>query len=313
MQKSIVLFFLLYATPVLAKVLIITHNYNGPQFIELQQKTFRKFLKDEYEFVLFNDAKDETTARQIEQTCHSWNVTHIRIPQEIHNRPYLKRLPGDSFQRPNIRHANCCQYSMDILGFNHEEIVIMIDSDMFLIRTFDVEEYMNNKDIAAFMKGSKTPTGQEIVHLCPALCFFDMRKLPDIHSLNFNCGTVKGASVDSGGWTYHYLEQHPQLNISYINCLASYKLFLGNYDMQIQANSTISNSAKIDSYVTHGFNEKEIQFLLKKPDTFEFFLDNIFVHYHGGSNYNNQSAAYHKNKWQIFTEFIASILNDFPE
>ena len=38
-----------------AKVLIYTYAYNRPDFIEIQHKTFQKFLKDDYEFVVFDD------------------------------------------------------------------------------------------------------------------------------------------------------------------------------------------------------------------------------------------------------------------
>lgn len=54
------LVFLLQAAISAEKVLIITTVYNRPDFIELQAKTFEKFLKDDYRFVVFNDARDKT-------------------------------------------------------------------------------------------------------------------------------------------------------------------------------------------------------------------------------------------------------------
>ena len=41
------------------KVLIFTFAYNHPDFIELQHQLFQKFLKDEYEFVVFDDSKKQ--------------------------------------------------------------------------------------------------------------------------------------------------------------------------------------------------------------------------------------------------------------
>ena len=38
------------------KVLIFTYSYNKPEFIELQYKTFKKFLLDDHELIVFNDA-----------------------------------------------------------------------------------------------------------------------------------------------------------------------------------------------------------------------------------------------------------------
>ena len=51
-------------------VLIMTYSYNRPDFIEIQNKTFKKFLKDDYTFVVFNDAPQEEVANQIIETCN---------------------------------------------------------------------------------------------------------------------------------------------------------------------------------------------------------------------------------------------------
>ncbi len=289
-----------------AKVLIITHSYNRPDFIEMQHKTFKKFLKDDYEFVVFSDARDQHMSNKIADMCAQHDIRCVRVPQEIHTRPYLPRLPRDPLHRPNIRHANCVQYSLDTLGFDHDGIVFFIDSDMFLIRPFGVSDHMADKDISAFMKGSSN----RVSYLCPNLCFLYMNKLPDKRSLNFNCGIANGASVDSGGWTYFYLSKHRELTVTNINSLWSYQLFLGNTDINRPADNSVSDDVKIATYIKHGFTEKEIKFLLKKPDTFEFYLDKNFLHYHGGTNHNNQSHSYHANKTRIFNELIDDILQD---
>ena len=300
------LFCLLIPAPIIAKVLIITHSYNRPDFIEMQYKTFKKCLEDDYEFVVFNDARETIMVNQINDMCTQCKLRCIRIPQEIHSRPYLPRLPNDPLDRPNIRHANCVQYSMDILGFNHPGIVFIIDSDMFLIRRFNISQYMRDKHIASFIKTS----GEKVWYVCPALCMFDMNTLPDKRSMNFNCGEVHGESVDSGGWTYLYLIAHPELIVARANATWSYQLFLANMDINHPADHMTSNEVKINAYRKLGFNEREIKFLLKKPDTFEFFLDNNFLHYHGGTNHNNLSSHYHDTKLRIFNELIDDIVQN---
>lgn len=300
------LFFLIQINQFFAKTLIITHCYNRPDFIRLQHKTFKKLIQDDYEYVVFNDAPDLQTSNNIMMACSDLNIRCFRIPQDIHTRPYLPRLTGDPLHRPNIRHANCVQYSLDILGFDHDGIVAIIDSDMFLTRTFNFSEYMKDKHIAAFTKGADNG----VWYLCPALCFLNMSKLPDKRSLNFNCGIANGASVDSGGWTYFYLRQYPELSIARANVIWSYQLYLGNYDIQRPVDHSISDAVKIATYLRFGFNEKEIKFLLKKPDTFEFFLDNHFLHYHAGSKHDKLSENYYANKNNIFTEFINDVVKD---
>ena len=127
-------------------VLIITHNYNRPDFIELQDKAFKKFLKDDYRYVVFNDATSEEMRKKIEETCKKLNIECIQIPQEIHSRPYLPREPNERINA-SIRHANVVMYSLDFMGFDHDGIVFIVDSDILLIRPFSIEKYMKDKDI----------------------------------------------------------------------------------------------------------------------------------------------------------------------
>lgn len=290
-----------------AKVLLITHNYNSPEFIELQYKTFKKFIEDDYEYVVFNDANNEGMAKQIKAMCDKHAITCVRVPQEIHTRPYLPRQPGDPLQRPNIRHANCVQYSFDILGFNFDGIVIVIDCDMLLIRSLNFEEYMSDKNIAAYIKGADN----NVSYLCPVLSIFKMNSLPEPYSLNFNCGVTDGASVDSGGWTHFYLKKYRnQLHIVDVNYLPSYDLWLGNHDINRPVDHSVSEIIKITHYKELGFNNKEIKFLLQKPDTFELFLDKKFIHYHGITNYTHQSAEYHNRKLLLFKNFVDDLLRD---
>src|ERR1700742_2677888 len=89
------------------KILIMTHVYCRPDFIELQAKTFKAFLKDDYEYVVFNDAPNETMCNKIKQTCNKFGIKCITIPQEIH-------INRDT---PNYRCADVIQYSLNKLGF----------------------------------------------------------------------------------------------------------------------------------------------------------------------------------------------------
>src|ERR1700730_12585549 len=128
------------------RVWMITHAYNEPEFIRMQAESFKKFMKDDYEFVVFNDASDERMARMIETMCKEHSVRCIRVPQEIHDWPYLARSPGEPYHRPNVRHVNCCQYSLDTIGFDFDGIVGFIDSDMFLIRPVSIVDLMEGYD-----------------------------------------------------------------------------------------------------------------------------------------------------------------------
>lgn len=289
------------------KVLIITHAFARPEFIEIQHKTFKKFLEDPYEYVVFDDAKTEEMSQQIKSMCALHDIRYIRIPQDIHTRPYLPRLPSEPLQRNNVRHANNVQYSCDILGFDHEGIVVILDSDMFLIRPFSITQHMRDKDVSAYVKTA--PKG--IRCICPALSILHMDKLPNRRSMNFNCGFAEGdVPVDSGGWTHYYFKQHPSVNVHEVSVIKSEHLYCGRIEQSIPVDTHTPEHVKRDTYQQHGFNEREIQFLLKQPNTFEFYLDKYFLHYSDGSNCYNKTQDFHAHKARIFKEFIDAILSD---
>src|SRR6185312_17253545 len=114
MKKIMILtsILLLATVSIQCNVLIITHSFNRPDFIEIQDKTFKKFLKDDYIFVVFNDAPQEEVSHQITQTCNTLNLPCVRIPQSIHDAPYLERLPVEDYHHPVVRCANVVQFSL---------------------------------------------------------------------------------------------------------------------------------------------------------------------------------------------------------
>src|ERR1700733_12744545 len=188
-------------------VLIMTYSFNRPDFIEIQDKTFKKFLKDDYTFVVFNDATQEEVSNQIIETCNRLNLPCIKIPQSIHDTPYSQRnYRHPSIRNASTRNANVVQYSLDTLGFDHDGIVMIIDSDMFLVKEFCVQEFLDGFDIAGVPQ-----LRQHIEYIWVGLVCFNMQTLPDKKTIDFHCGQIDGIKVDTGGQTYHYFKDHPEV------------------------------------------------------------------------------------------------------
>lgn len=292
------------------RVLIITHAFNEPNFIEWQHKTFKKFIKDEYEFVVFNDANDPIMCRRINNVCNQCGVRCMRVPQEIHDQPYLKREPGESYHNPNVRHMNCVQYSLNSVGFEHDGILVFIDSDMFVTRPLSINDAMIGYDIVAVGR-SGGHDGVHIGYLWPGLCFLRMSALPDKRTLNFNCGKIDGVSVDSGGYSYYYLKAHPEIKNKNIDEVWGYQLFCPDRFVPSHLIKTdVPEQEKIFRYAELGFTEKEIKFLLKQPHTIQFLLNNSILHYRAGSNYDGQSQAYMVTKRDIIHKFLEDVTSD---
>ncbi len=307
MKKTFIAFLLLISLALNAEVLIITHSYNRPDFIDIQCRTFKKFLKDTYRFVVFNDATDPELNGKINDVCKLYGIDCVEIPQEIHTRPYHKREPGDPLNRPNIRHCNCIQYSLDTLGFNHNGPVAIVDSDIFLIRPISIEALLREVDIVAPIRGAEN----KVFYLWPGLCFLAMDRLPEKETMNFNCGMVNNAIVDSGGHTYTYLINHPEVTFKNAIEYWAYQLFCPDrFVPDHMIDTTTPVEIQIQRLSQMGFNEREIAFLQKKPHSINFALDNHFLHYRAGTNYDNQSKEFDERKSRLINDFINEILEE---
>jgi hypothetical protein len=299
---TIIIPLILYALPCFSKVLLITHSYNRPDFIEIQHKTFNKFLKDDYEFIVFNDAPQEWMKQDIENTCKKLGIVCIRTPQEIHStKLYLPKRPEESGNHPCKRCAHVVQYSLDTLGFAHNDLVAIIDSDMFLIKPFSIREYMRDAQLAGVPQGRTN--GRFIVeYLWNGIVFFNMPTLPDKERINFNCGYVEGAPTDVGGNLYYYLKEHTALKLKHINGLYLSHAFCGS----------CTNNSPVCTHNTEilkqgSLSPDTIWFAQQGPDSIEFFADGSFLHYRSGTNWNNKSSQYHQEKTILLQTFISKI------
>jgi len=314
-------FLLLIASYVEAKVLIITHSYNRPEFIDMQHRTFQKFLQDDYEFVIFNDATTEEFHQAIQNTCQRLDLRCIDIPQEIHARPYLPRASSAEFHSPSVRCANVIQYSLDVLGYDHDDIVVLIDSDMFLIRDFSFINYLAGAPLAIIPQQR-----QHVYYLSNILVILNMPLLEDKRDLRFNCGAVEGVGVDVGGESYFYFKSHQK-----------YHFFKNNINLTDLTPEAIELLARTGTAVFPTYKNTELsecnmkyiwpehigtwkamtkeqeqydtlRYLFElNPSNIDFFIDHSFLHYGSGSNWNNMSNEYHQNKTETFRLFLEKL------
>lgn len=285
------------------KVLIITSAYNRPDFVEIQHKTFQKFLEDEYELVVFNDSRDLNLKQDIENTCKRLNIKCINVPQEIHKLPYLYRLPREDINAPSVRNANVVQYGLNQVGFSHQGIVVVIDADLFLVKPFSFKKYLDGFQLAGVPQSRKSENFRAD-YLWIGIAFLDMRTLVDKEEINFNCGEVHGIPVDAGGYTHHYLEKHPQVALRLFGPSQSENLVCaackGHEGVCTHNTQMLQES---------GYDPFQIAFLQEANQGVEFFINGTFFHYRSGSNWNRKSQEYHDKKTESFNRYIYKILN----
>ena len=288
------------------QVLILTSAYNRPDFVEMQYKTFRKFLSEDHELVVFNDANQPDLKKAIEATCFRLGIRCFNIPQKIHNQPYLKREKGEDFNLPAVRNANVVQYALNHLGFFHDGIVIIIDSDMFLTKPFSAKKLLKDTPIAGVPQSYQN-NGIAISYLWIGLAFLDMTRLPNKESLNFNCGRIRGVPVDAGGYTYYYLQNHPEIKPTYFSMLHDSNLRCSNCQQNNQSTPCTHNLEKL---LELGLDNDQISLLQNGFQNFEFGLNLTFLHYRGGSNWDHRSREFHETKTRLFSNYLNKITQD---
>ncbi|MGE0009501.1 MAG: hypothetical protein AB7F19_03085 [Candidatus Babeliales bacterium] len=311
-----------------AKILIFTFAYNRPDFIEIQYQTFSKFLSEEFELIVFNDATEQTAKKGIEQICTALNLICVTIPQKIHARPYLNR-PDKSKPHAAIRNCNVVQYAMDIIGFDHNDILMLVDSDLFLIREFDIRNFIQNHHAAAFMRPCSDvpekyhncttlhPHVSGISYFWIGLVILNMNSLPHKYALNFNRGTVQtvfGPSfVDAGGYSYYSKTCIPNFKAKPIIRTCFQDIICTSCKEKNSAICTHSTATLQHLGVPNDLIKllQQIPLDPRKEQAdrgIELFNAGTFLHYRSGSNWNKASRAFIANKDKAFNNLIKTIL-----
>jgi hypothetical protein len=228
-----------------AKVRILTFHYNQPDFIELQHRCLQRFMQNDYEMIVFNDASTPENEQAIERTCKKLGIPCVRFEPAWHlidplndqlriwaqdptitGRRFLPGSPSDlSFaNQASVRHCHVIQYALDHYGYDHNDPVIILDGDAFLIRPLNIRQRLENFDMIAM--GRDTVEGKQHYLWVPFIAFHPA-KLPNIHDLKFHVAPIDGIMHDTGAQSQHYLAANP--SIKYKRTLAATSSSLKKY------------------------------------------------------------------------------------
>ena len=173
---------------------IFTSVVNRPDFVALQNKLFKKFLKNEYQFHVIDDSVDENIEKEFALVCKENNIKYYKKPKR-------------NFQvNPGRACADAVQWTYDnIIRKNYSDsLIFFCDSDMFLIDDFDIDDYLNDCVIA----GLPQYRGH-VTYMWNGIMFFNMPKVMEIDpDIDFSDGQVDGQLTDVGGQTYFYFKKN---------------------------------------------------------------------------------------------------------
>ena len=251
---------------------IITPVVNNPDFIRAQHHTLKNYINIEYEFIVFNDAKqfpdytnfgDPSVWSQIVNVCKELDIQCINIPNDHHR----------ELTHTGMRHIQSMEFITQYM-FNNPDKYFHIDSDMFLVHTFDLTKF-DNYDCAII---SQQRPGLDYVW--PNLFWFDITKLKYKEHVNWNLA----ANTDTGGMMAQWLELYRKTDpnsIYYIQGLGSCRWSDTQFPPYI-ANRALPEFLKGDPR-----NTNDGKFWCE-------LFDGAILHYRAGSNWNGEGENVHK-------------------
>ena len=203
------------------KITIYTLADKRPDFIPVQDETLKKFVKDEYEYVVFNNAIDSKRRREeISRICKERNIKCV----EVKKNPRLNLIGGQkaiswlgSYNNPNLACAYPIKWAWEkMCDDNKDKIFIIIDSDMFLCRPLSFNEELYDHDAAVMLQYRGPTQNREnaaVTYVWNGICVFDTDKIENIKKMNWDCGVVKksfinGYPVDVGGYIHFWLKEN---------------------------------------------------------------------------------------------------------
>lgn len=269
---------------------ILTSVVNNPTFIEIQYHTLKKYMKCEYEFIVFNDAKpfadftngdDVSICGKIYDMCKKYNIQCISVPN-LHHR---------FMDCPVVRCADAMNFMFKYMLENICEYLI-IDSDMFLIDDLTMDRY-RNYDCAIVLQNRKYVN--DINYIWNGLFYFNLHKMDNLNDINWN----KILNADVGGMTHNWLNKKCNDLPNVVDIRNSNKNIFNRDGIYF-----------IKHYWSLTWNELEMPYKFVNTDLEQFIeedprnkngayfceiYDDIFLHYRAGGDWQRKGLEFHNN------------------
>jgi hypothetical protein len=266
---------------------VITAVVNNPIFIQIQYYTLKKYMKCDYEFIVFNDAKafpdysnggDIRIKNIIEDTCNKLGIQCINIPNQNH---IIVTHPA----------ARCADSMNFILNYQLQkpDKYFLIDSDMFLVDNFDLSEYEKYNCAVVLQSRNNFTTN----YIWNGIYYFDLNKMKNIDLLNWNCKP----GCDVGGMMEEWLCTQTK-NIPNTDEIRHTNNVFHNDDIYYIKHlwSCSWNESEIPENLKN--NLKLLDFIKTDPrnQNENFYCeiyDNKFLHYRAGGNWEKRNMSLH--------------------
>lgn len=272
---------------------LYTVIYNEASFIELQYNSFKKFLKDEFEFALINNSPSQEVVNQIYTTAKKLGAFTYSV-----NNP--------RFDNGGLSHQHALTYILKkhILEDDPSNTSVILDSDVFLVSPYSLEEDITGCHFAGLKQGADGfhfPWAGLIVlkNSCPKLGTLDMR----------------GALVNTSNIS-DYIIPDPLLGWTFDNYDALRQIYTPFDSGALLGKYILDNNLQGKWFSLDFFENEEpkkllpFELSLKYNNNYRFWLiNNIFIHTGRSSNWDNRPEQEIVQKNAFIQEMMGYFLN----
>jgi hypothetical protein len=231
-------------------VTIITYAHKRPDFIYLQYESIKKHLKSEFEYIVFNNSIDSVdNYNEIHNICKELNVkcVDVQLIEEFRVVMNEVNFTNNRYNNPNL----ACSYPL-IWTFNkylsNEEVLCIIDSDMFFTNDIDIDYLIKDKDL--FYIPQYRGKGR-VKYIWNAFVCLNLKRAPKLKELNWHAGYIEGVEhegLDVGGQThYSLLNNNFESNIIEEYSIYEYNIINSNKELHFILNGNINYKIEFDS------------------------------------------------------------------
>jgi hypothetical protein len=282
--------------------------YNTPIFVKYQYLLLKKFLKNDFKYIIYdntctniNDGKifkskeDLENRKLLETICNELVIDIVRIPEEI----YSVLMPTNTLYYPNYdvstRAGSSISFACDdiIKKSTNEDIIFLIDSDMFLIKELNFD-YLGDFDIFGIPQNR-----EHINYFTNQLFIFRLNNISkdNIKYINFYPRNIDNIDIDCGA-DLHFLKQN-QPNLKYKN----FKNFLFGNEFNLlksqKSNKDFFEYLNNDLSIVRKTHRQDIGYHGE-------LYNGIFFHFRAGSNWR-EGMKYSERTINLFS-FLEKIL-----
>lgn len=255
-------------------IIIFSFVSNNKFPIDLQIKSFRKYIKEKYVFYIVNDADYDADRKEICEIAIKNKTKYIIVPSSIHK-----------YNNPSESLADTLNWILHNKTDNRK-INIFIHGDIFPVCHLSIIELLGHNSIASTID-SKSVGNHRIDYLCPVLTiinkqlknksdlFFDCCNGDNMICINDNNNVLKIAA-DTGGKSYYYIKNNPDVNIKII---PTYETKLINNFNRFNMTTNLKNR-----FNEYNYFEKKLAKQYKINTG--WFTSDGFYHYLAGSQWN---------------------------